>query len=104
MLMMVPIQVGECTLFRKAKFRCDLEDESVFCISATHASALLKTRGINLSTCDIYNWSNEDRGHVRLRKRFPEGVTITKLVQDTRRRRRLEHRIQQGNAQSARDS
>lgn len=91
---MVQIVVGDCRLERKPKFRLVIKgvdgEREEECISAHHASVLLKGLGYSLSMCDIYNKCNTSRAHKRLAKRWPESVLIEKLGNDARRAKKID--------------
>ena len=83
----VNVQIGNIVLQRKAKFRVNFDnDVAVLCVSAAHAVAAIKhhcRNDIVLSACDVYNACSDRRGKKRLRTRWPFGVQIVKLRDNT---------------------
>ena len=83
----VNVQIGNIVLQRKAKFRVNFDnDVTVLCVSAAHAVAAIKHHcgnDIVLSACDVYNSCSDRRGKKRLRTRWPFGVQIVKLRDNT---------------------
>ena len=61
---------------RKVKFIIHHNNEHISCISALHASQVLKQRGSNLSQADCYNWADARRGKKRLIPRWPQGLVL----------------------------
>lgn len=77
----VNIMIDDILIPRKTKFILDFDGAKHECISAAHASQLLKRNGYNFSACDIYNYCSPKRGKKRLNQRGFGGdnFTITKL-------------------------
>ena len=81
----IEIPLGDgIAIKRKVKFIIHHNDEHIPCISALHASQILKQRGFNLSQADCYNWSDCRRGKKRLEPRWPQGVVLEKISATTR--------------------
>ena len=76
----IDIPLGDgIAIKRKVKFIIHHNDDHIPCISALHASQILKQRGFNLSQADCYNWCDSRRGKMRLEPRWPQGLVLEKI-------------------------
>ena len=77
--MITTINIDGIDIDRKVKFLVKIDTATYNCLSAQHVSALLQKHGHAFSACDIYNYCNPKRPKLRLQKRLPENITISKL-------------------------
>ena len=84
---MININIGDIQLQCKAKFRVNADASEILCISAHHAAEVVRKHygATILSPCDVYNACSScpRRGKARLSHRWPSGLSITELSDDT---------------------